>query len=267
MTNKQNILIGDDTNEQGIAWANAIQSFGYSCTNCFKDGQIIYDQIINSRPDVVIMDAQMPNLDALEVLNCLNKSNVKLPIIVVVTNYDYPFLEKEVIEAGAKYYMVRPFEARTLANRINSLTNNLSKELKVLSYGADEPVFKGDLEQTVTDVIHQIGIPAHIKGYHYLRTAIMISVDDSEMINSVTKLLYPTVAKKYSTTSSRVERAIRHAIEIAWDRGDIEVLNGIFGFTVNSLRGKPTNSEFIALIADKLRLQQKAMSMASSGMR
>ena len=131
----------------------------------------------------------------------------------------------------------------------------------------DEPD-ETELECAVTEIIHQVGIPAHIKGYHYIRTAIMLSVNNDEMINCITKLLYPTVAKKYQTTSSRVERAIRHAIEIAWDRGDIEVLTRIFSYTVHTAKGKPTNSEFIALIADHLRLRFKQQrSVAVSGMR
>jgi two-component system response regulator (stage 0 sporulation protein A) len=144
-----------------------------------------------------------------------------------------------------------------LAQRVENLLggaftgNSVSVEYNVHDNVPD------DIEYVVTEIIHQIGIPAHIKGYHYLRTAILLSVDDNEMINCVTKLLYPTVAKKYGTTSSRVERAIRHAIEIAWDRGDVETLNSFFGYTIHTARGKPTNSEFIALIADKLRLQFK----------
>ena len=151
------------------------------------------------------------------------------------------------MEMGAKYFMLRPFDVNMLAERILALVSH-----PVIAGGSQ------DMEIKVTDIIHQLGVPAHIKGYHYLRTAILSSLDNPDLLESVTKLLYPTVAQKYSTTSSRVERAIRHAIEIAWDRGDLDVLNSYFGYTVNTCKGKPTNSEFIALVTDKLRLQQRA---------
>jgi len=183
----------------------------------------------------------------------------------VIANYDSPQTEREVMEAGAKYYMVKPFEANVLSVKIENILKagvqpvSGQLNLKNVSYNIHETV-PDNIEYVVTDIIHQIGIPAHIKGYHYLRTAILLAVDDGEMINCITKLLYPTVAKQYSTTSSRVERAIRHAIEIAWDRGNVDTLNGFFGYTIHTAKGKPTNSEFIALIADKLKLKFKGTS-------
>lgn len=144
--------------------------------------------------------------------------------------------------------MLKPFDQGVLMDRV----------MKMLSVDRPVPASENkerELELTVTDIIHEVGVPAHIKGYHYVRDAIIMAVEDPEIINAVTKRLYPIIAQKYSTTASRVERAIRHAIEVAWDRGDLDVLNSYFGFTVNNQRGKPTNSEFIAMIADKLRLQ------------
>lgn len=161
----------------------------------------------------------------------------------------------EVMEKGASYIVLQPFDVNVLAQRILQLTGFAAKNAAKPASIAPTP--GQSLEVMVTEVIHQIGVPAHIKGYHYLRESIILSVENPEMINSVTKLLYPTVAKKFETTPSRVERAIRHAIEVAWDRGDLDTLNSYFGYTIHNSRGKPTNSEFIAMIADKLRLQIK----------
>lgn len=261
MTKQFKILIGDDSMENGLAWASLLKQKGMYAVTRPRNGRIIYETLKTELPDVLVIDAKMPEFDAVSLLGKIKDELVgathKMPIVIVVSGYDSPQVEREVMDAGAKYYMVRPFEAAALAQRVENLLggylggNNVSVE-----YNVHESV-PDDIEYVVTEIIHQIGIPAHIKGYHYLRTAILLSVDDSEMINCVTKLLYPTVAKKYSTTSSRVERAIRHAIEIAWDRGDVEILNSFFGYTIHTSRGKPTNSEFIALIADKLRLQFK----------
>lgn len=160
------------------------------------------------------------------------------------------------MEAGASLYMIKPFDFEILGDRIRSL----------LGYGessySNSQTSSLSLDVIVTDIIHKIGVPAHIKGYHYLREAIIQSVNDSQMLESITKILYPTVAKSFDTTPSRVERAIRHAIEIAWDRGDIDTLNSYFGFTINTGKGKPTNSEFIALITDKIKLSCKARQHA-----
>ncbi|MEG0615070.1 MAG: sporulation transcription factor Spo0A, partial [Oscillospiraceae bacterium] len=170
--------------------------------------------------------------------------------------YDNQFMEKQLMENGAAMLLLKPFELRILPERINALAGK--KSIKMLNANSEE----NDMEVIITDIIHQIGVPAHIKGYHYLRESIMLSVFDSQMLESVTKVLYPTVAKKFGTTSSRVERAIRHAIEIAWDRGDLDTINSYFGYTVNTGKGKPTNSEFIALITDKLRLKYKDLVVA-----
>lgn len=164
-------------------------------------------------------------------------------------------MEREAILGGADYFVLRPFDAAQMANRIFSLCGKqLRPTVPEVRYTVAD---NGSLEMRVTEIIHQIGVPAHIKGYQYLRDAILMAIEDEDIINAVTKRLYPAVAKKHATTSSRVERAIRHAIEVAWDRGDVDTLNAYFGYTVNTGRGKPTNSEFIAMIADKFRLQLK----------
>jgi len=160
-------------------------------------------------------------------------------------------MEREVIKAGAAFYILKPFEYSVLADRIEAFSKYVGETTRTPA------IAEVDLEVMVTEIIHQIGVPAHIKGYHYLRTAIIMSIEDTEMINSVTKRLYPAIAKQHATTSSRVERAIRHAIEVAWDRGDVDTLNSYFGYTIHNLRGKPTNSEFIAMISDKVRLNLK----------
>ncbi|MBE6877255.1 MAG: sporulation transcription factor Spo0A, partial [Ruminococcus sp.] len=197
-------------------------------------------------------DSVMPHMDAIELIKRTKAEAEFFPALIITSPHDNPFVERQIMELGAAYFMLKPFDISVLAERILSLTapkNTQSQE--------------DNLEIVVTDMIHQLGVPAHIKGYHYLRTAIILSIDAPELLDSVTKLLYPTVAQKFNTTSSRVERAIRHAIEIAWDRGDLDILNSFFGYTVNTCKGKPTNSEFIALLTDKLRLQMKAGRLIS----
>ncbi|MCL2086680.1 MAG: sporulation transcription factor Spo0A [Oscillospiraceae bacterium] len=259
MIQKTKVLIGDDTVDQGLAWAGVFKAKGMYAITRPKHGKIILDSVLNDMPDVLIIEAKMPEYDAVSILNELSKtSKTPKPSVVVISNYDSPHLESEIMSAGAKYYMVKPFEPSVLAQRVENILA-AGTSLQNVTYNVHQTP-PDDLEFVVTDIIHQIGIPAHIKGYHYLRSAIILCVDDVEMMNSITKLLYPQVAQKYSTTSSRVERAIRHAIEIAWDRGDIETLNSFFGYTIHTGRGKPTNSEFIALISDKIRLQLKGKS-------
>ena len=243
------IMVGDDSPEFGIACANELKSLGFFAISRKKDGKVLFDAIKNEKPDVVIIDAAMPNFDAIELIRMVNESNCKKPAFIVSSLYDNAFIECEVMKSGAAYYMLKPFDTQMLAKRITAIMDKSKNNYNFKS--------REELELVITDIIHQIGVPAHIKGYHYLRTAILLCIENGDMINSVTKLLYPTVAKHYSTTSSRVERAIRHAIEIAWDRGDVDTLNSFFGYTVQTGKGKPTNSEFIALIADKLRLKYK----------
>lgn len=248
MNHKVKVMIGDDSVEFGISCANCFRSKGIYTVTRKKDGRALVESIKTDRPEVVIMDASMLHYDAVEVITKLRALEDEVPRFIVTSVYDNAFVEKQVMEAGADYFIMRPFDNEMMLSRVR----------KLLSGEADETIKQPqDLEVVVTDIIHQLGVPAHIKGYHYLRTAILLAIDDKELLESITKLLYPTVAKKYDTTSSRVERAIRHAIEIAWDRGNIETLNSFFGYTVNTCKGKPTNSEFIALVTDKLRLQYR----------
>lgn len=257
MENELKVVIADDSTELGRNCEKMLRSYGMEVILCEKDGRKIMEEIRAKNPDVILADVFMPNLDILGVLGAIKNSDLKKkPIVMAMSSCDNQRLERETLQAGANYYFIKPFDANMMAERIIQLSGWKSDET------ADAAEKNGsfsdvDLIMMVTDILLQIGIPAHIKGYHYLRESIVLSVKDSEMINSVTKLLYPTVAKKFSTTSSRVERAIRHAIEVAWDRGDVDVLNSYFGYTIQNERGKPTNSEFIAMISDKLRLKLK----------
>lgn len=256
MENKIKVLIAD-TSEFGQLCANVLKSYGMEVILTGKDGSKIIDEINLIKPNVAIFDAFMPKLDAIGVLKQIKDIDSKIrPICMVMANVDNGVLEGEILSCGASYYLLKPIDPDILAERIIQLSGRKFLEGKSKEQGGH--ISEKDLEIMVTEIIHQVGIPAHIKGYHYLRSAIILSINNPEMVNSITKILYPTVAKMYQTTSSRVERAIRHAIEVAWDRGDIDILNSYFGYTVNTGRGKPTNSEFIALIADKLRLRLKA---------
>ena len=256
MRKKLKIVIADDSTELGQNCAKALKGYGMEVVLCQKDGQQVLNAVRSQKPDVVLADVFMPNLDIIGVLNGIRDMDGKeRPMVMAMSSFDNPRLEKETLDAGASYYFLKPFDINTMAERIIQLSGWKNEISPVVV--KDNVVTDPELELMVTEIIHQIGVPAHIKGYHYLREAIIISVKNSDIINSVTKLLYPTVAKTYNTTSSRVERAIRHAIEVAWDRGDIDVLNSYFGYTIQNDRGKPTNSEFIAMISDKLRLRLK----------
>lgn len=255
MEKKLKVVVADNSTELGSACERVLNSYGMEVKLCEKDGFKLMDSVKSVKPDVVLADVFMPNLDILGVLDNINNSGLsEKPMVMAMSSTDNPRLEKETIEAGASYYFLKPFDLSRMAERIVQLTGwNAEGKRHTVNLGYSDR----DIELMVTEIIHQIGVPAHIKGYHYLRDAIILSVKNNEAMNSVTKVLYPTVAKMYSTTSSRVERAIRHAIEVAWDRGDIDVLNSYFGYTIQNNRGKPTNSEFIAMIADKLRLKIK----------
>ncbi len=253
MSKQQKILIAEESTDFGHACTGVLRSYGFDVALVPKDGNEVLYSLETQKPDVVIMDAFMARLDALGVLKMLPTLKLsKKPLIFLMSSMDNARLEQELLNAGADYYFLKPIDINVLADRIALLSDRFSSG-QVISDMTKEP----NLEVIVSDIMHQIGVPAHIKGYQYLREAIILSINNIEMMNSVTKLLYPTVAKTYSTTSSRVERAIRHAIEVAWDRGDIDVLSSYFGYTIQNTRGKPTNSEFIAMISDKLRLRLK----------
>ncbi|MCH5207962.1 MAG: sporulation transcription factor Spo0A [Oscillospiraceae bacterium] len=248
MTNQIKVLIGNDTADCGMAWAGALKNAGMYAITRRCDGNSVLNSIKSEAPDAAVLEAKMPFCDAVEIIRKLKTEKKYVPNVIIVSNTADPALEREAANLGA-YVALKPLDPNMLVAKINEMCGIGEK--------APETRDDTELEVAVTEIIHQVGIPAHIKGYHYLRTAIMLSVNNDEMINSITKLLYPTIAKTYQTTSSRVERAIRHAIEIAWDRGNIDVLDKFFSYTVHTSRGKPTNSEFIALIADHLRLKSK----------
>lgn len=255
MERKIRVVLASEGNEFGNNCQNILSSYGFEVTLISKDGAQLLNCLNKEKADVVVMDAFMVNLDALAVLKKLKSDNrFKDMLVMVVSGVSNQRFEQEILENGADYYFLKPFDTSMMAERIIQMTGwGKDKSLKSVSSSKAD----SDLQVIVSDIMHQIGVPAHIKGYQYLREAIILSVSDNEMMNSVTKLLYPTVAKTFSTTPSRVERAIRHAIEVAWDRGDVDVLNSYFGYTIQSTRGKPTNSEFIAMISDKLKLQMK----------
>ena len=235
-----------------------------------KDGNEAYTMILEKQPDVVLLDVIMPQLDGLGVLEKLSATQItKMPLCIMLSAVGQDKITQKAINLGAEYYIVKPFDISLLIKRIKDFKyyqpgsvkgNYASREIKqqYIEIAPESKKDEGNLEALVTNVIHEVGVPAHIKGYQYLREAIMMVVNDIDIINQITKQLYPEIADKYKTTPSRVERAIRHAIEVAWGRGQTETVESIFGYTVSAAKGKPTNSEFIAMIADKLRLELKS---------
>ena len=225
------------------------------------DGEEALKMIHLLKPDVVLLDLIMPKIDGLGVMERLRKhdSQERLPQIIVVSAVSQESVTENAFSLGAAYYILKPFDTRVVISRVKAVGVRGETDTRVINtvFENQVPRYENSLEADVTNIIHEIGVPAHIKGYQYLRDAIMMSVNDSEMLSSITKRLYPTIAKNHKTTSSRVERAIRHAIEVAWSRGKMDTIEELFGYTVSSRKGKPTNSEFIALITDKIRLEYK----------
>ena len=256
MEKRLKVVIADDVSDFSKNCETVLKSYGMDVALTAKDGLKVVSAVKKEKPDVILLEIFMPNLDALGVLDVINQMDKnEAPLVMVMSGYANPRLEKEILNAGACYYFLKPFDVNIMAERIIKLSGWKNEKAPIILNNTS--VGDNELEIMVTDIMHQIGVPAHIKGYHYLRESIILAVKNSEIINSVTKLLYPTIAKSHGTTASRVERAIRHAIEVAWDRGDIDVLNSYFGYTIQNQRGKPTNSEFIAMISDKLRLKLK----------
>lgn len=259
---KLNVAIADD-NEQVLSKLDAalakddeIQVVGTA-----KNGEEMCRLIEKRTPDVVLLDLVMPGLDGLTVMERVaNNAGLRsVPRFIVMSAVNNENITSNAFRMGASYYILKPFDEGMLINRVKQLGRDEDRERNTV-YSVPERHREQsgrNLEEQVTDIIHEIGVPAHIKGYQYLRDAILMCIEDMEMLNYITKILYPAIAKKYQTTPSRVERAIRHAIEVAWSRGEIGVIESIFGYTVNRGKGKPTNSEFIALIADKIRLETK----------
>ncbi|MDY0405624.1 sporulation transcription factor Spo0A [Virgibacillus sp. 179-BFC.A HS] len=223
------------------------------------NGKECLEMLEDVNPDVLILDIIMPHVDGLAVLNELKDMNVN-PHVIMLTAFGQEEVMKKAADLGASYFILKPFDLESLANQIRQVRGSTS----VFSSGSKSRKNtatnrkKKDLEASITNIIHEIGVPAHIKGYMYLREAITMVYNDVELLGSITKILYPDIAKKFNTTASRVERAIRHAIEVAWNRGNVDSISALFGYTVSVSKTKPTNSEFIAMVADRLRLEHKA---------
>lgn len=262
---KLNVAIADD-NERVVELLDRIVSSDEELNVVGKagNGEELYDIIKTKEPDVVLLDIIMPKVDGLTVMERVNadKSMKKHPAFIVITAVGQEKITEDAFALGANYYILKPFDNDMVISRIKHVRKNCSEKnfqevRRVNAYESKAEYIERNLETDVTEIIHEIGVPAHIKGYQYLRDAIIMSVGDMDMLNSITKILYPTIAKKHQTTPSRVERAIRHAIEVAWSRGKMDTIEELFGYTVSGGKGKPTNSEFIALIADKIRLEYK----------
>lgn len=226
-----------------------------------NNGEDVYRMIKEKEPDVVLLDLIMPKLDGLSVMERINQDQTikKHPKFIVISAIGQEGITEDAFNLGAHYYIMKPFDNDMVLNRMKAIKNymNTDNQKGIRTCSVNEKGRMENLENDVTDMIHEVGVPAHIKGYQYLRDAIIMVIEEPEMLNSITKILYPTIAKRNQTTPSRVERAIRHAIEVAWSRGNMEIINSLFSYTVSTGKGKPTNSEFIALIADKIRLQNK----------
>ncbi|MEH7017104.1 sporulation transcription factor Spo0A [Bacillus sp. JJ63] len=237
----------DDMEVIGVAYN------GQECLNLLKERQ----------PDVLVLDIIMPHLDGLAVLEKMRHiDRSKQPNVIMLTAFGQEDVTKKAVDLGASYFILKPFDMENLTSHIRQVSGKSSTTIK-RPFSAFRSVTTSDgkpknLDASITSIIHEIGVPAHIKGYMYLREAISMVYNDIELLGSITKVLYPDIAKKYNTTASRVERAIRHAIEVAWSRGNIESISSLFGYTVSMSKAKPTNSEFIAMVADKLRLEHKA---------
>lgn len=264
---KISVLIADDNKEFcSILNDYLLNQKDIVVTGIAKDGREALELIQQKQPDLVVLDIIMPHLDGLGVLEKLNGMDLdKMPRVIVLSAVGQDKITQQAITLGADYYVVKPFDMDIFTKRIREMFSTQDVETKRRSVSTQvvqreaAATSRGpiDLETEITSIIHEIGVPAHIKGYMYLREAITMVVNDMELLSAVTKELYPSIAKKYNTTASRVERAIRHAIEVAWGRGQVDAINKLFGYIVHNEKGKPTNSEFIAIIADKLRLKNK----------
>ena len=250
MEQKIRILLADGDNEFCARMASALENAGdMELVGIAEDGAKALAAVGELEPDLLVIDLVLPVLDGITVLNRLHAREQGMPATVVLSAFASPQAGADCTALGVDMFLRKPMDAEAVCERI-----------RLWRAGKQEAEKAGEtmaLEVRVTEVIHQVGVPAHIKGYQYLREAIMMAVEDMDAVSAITKVLYPSIAKKYKTTSSRGERAIRHAIEVAWDRGDIEALQSYFGYTVSGVKGKPTNSEFISMIADRLRLQMR----------
>lgn len=254
---KISILVADDNRDFCDCLCNFLEKQPDMEVVCKAyDGIEAYNKILSDKPDIALLDGIMPKLDGIGVLEKLCQSgNENLTMCIMLTAITGEQITQKAFNLGAKYYIAKPFDMELLVSRIRQLKEPVTPKNIKASFARIGDV---DLETRVTNILHEIGVPAHIRGYHYMREAILMAIDDIDVLNYITKELYPSIAKKCNTTPSRVERAIRHAIEVAWSRGKVDAIDSLFGYTVSTHKGKPTNSEFIALIADRLRLELKA---------
>jgi two-component system, response regulator, stage 0 sporulation protein A len=252
---KIRVAVADDNREfVGIIQEYLSEQPDIEVAGVAYNGEEILEIIEAKEPDVIILDIIMPHLDGIGVLEHINVSPLKRPKIIMLTAFGQESITQRVVELGADYYVLKPFNMEVLLSRIRQLAGTITEQRPLVA----QAIKAHPIDIEVTNIIREIGIPAHIKGYQYLRDAIIMIVNEVELLGAVTKVLYPLIAEKYSTTPSRVERAIRHAIEVAWGRGNMDMINKIFGYTIKLEKGKPTNSEFMAMIADKLRMEMRA---------
>ena len=251
------VLIADSSEEFCSSLSSTLQrAGGFQIVGTVGDGEQAIRMIMDKKPDILVLDLMLSKQDGISVLKAIDRMERK-PTTLATSGFVTEYVANAAANLGVRYLMLKPCDMGALAERLEEIRGG--ENLRPVLRRPD----KTSIETMVTGIIHEIGVPAHIKGYQYLREAIIIAVNDMDVINAITKVLYPQVAKTFQTTPSRVERAIRHAIEVAWDRGDLDTLQRFFGYTVSNTKGKPTNSEFIALIADKLQLQLKSSEVAN----
>ena len=251
------VLIADSSEEFCSSLSSTLQrAGGFQIVGTAGDGEQAIRMIMDKKPDILVLDLMLSKQDGISVLKAIDRMERK-PTTLATSGFVTEYVANAAANLGVRYLMLKPCDMGALAERLEEIRGG--ENLRPVLRRPD----KTSIETMVTGIIHEIGVPAHIKGYQYLREAIIIAVNDMDVINAITKVLYPQVAKTFQTTPSRVERAIRHAIEVAWDRGDLDTLQRFFGYTVSNTKGKPTNSEFIALIADKLQLQLKSSEVAN----
>ena len=256
MEHHTTVFIADSTEEFCASLSAALQhSGGFQILGTAQDGETALRRILEMKPQVIVLDLMLSKRDGISILQAISGMDPR-PATLVTSNFVTEYVASAAASLGARYLMLKPCDMTALVERLEEIRGG-NRQVAPLRRND-----KSGIEAMVTSIIHEIGVPAHIKGYQYLREAIIIAVNDMDVINAITKVLYPQVAKTFQTTPSRVERAIRHAIEVAWDRGDLDTLQRFFGYTVSNTKGKPTNSEFIALIADKLQLQLKSSEVA-----
>lgn len=258
MKNSISVLIADDNNELAQELADYIATVAdMKVCAIASNGKEAFSLILETKPDVILLDMVMPELDGIGVLKKLKNVHLdKKPVVIVHSISTLARTIEAALTLGADYYLLKPQSCERICETIKEFTAVQIPDTEISQNTASKNI-SCDLETIVTDFIHELGVPAHIKGYQYIRSAIMMVVDNMDLLNFITKQLYPDIAKAYNTTASRVERAIRHSIEVAWSRGKPETMNNIFGYTIHTGKGKPTNSEFIAMVADRIRLQMK----------